>query len=88
MHQIHIFVHEHILHFHPRIICRVLGCGARKGSACTLGTSLGPGQGPWHVLSASKGTKSREKPRYPFSTSQRLAGAMQTLRRFFHPHEF
>ena len=33
-----------------RVFSRALGCGARRGAACTPGASLGPGRAPWRVV--------------------------------------
>ena len=32
--------------FRPRVFPRAVGCGARRGRACTLGVSFGPGRAP------------------------------------------
>ena len=48
------FPHRHAFLFWLRVVSRALGCGARRGPACTLGARLGPGRGPWRVIWASK----------------------------------
>ena len=52
------FAYRQACHFRPRVSSRALGRGARRGSACTLGTSLGSGRAPWRVFSAFKVAKS------------------------------
>ena len=52
VHQIH-FLRQRFL-FWPRVFPGALGCEARRGGACTLGTSLDPGWVPWRVLWAFK----------------------------------
>ena len=48
------FAYRQACHFRPRVSSRALGRGARRGSACTLGASLGRGRAPWRVLWAFK----------------------------------
>ena len=54
MYQFHFFAHWRPFLSRPWVFPRALGCGARRGPACTLGASLGPGWTPWCVLLAFK----------------------------------
>ena len=52
------FAHRPAFLFQSMLFSRALGREARKGPACTHGSSLGPGRGPWRVLWAFRVTKS------------------------------
>ena len=49
---------RHFFLFQPRVFLRALGAVARKEPARTPYASLGPGQGPWHVLWGFKAASS------------------------------
>ena len=44
------FARLHALLGRPRVVSRAVGCGTRKGAACTPGASLGPGRAPCRAL--------------------------------------
>ena len=52
------FQHWRPLLFRPRVFLRALGCGVRRGAACTLGASLAHGRASWRVLWAFKVARS------------------------------
>ena len=49
MYMYQMFAHWRLFLFPPRGFPCSLGCGARMGTACTLGESVGPGWAPWRV---------------------------------------
>ena len=57
------FGHVHALLRRPWVFPRALLFGSRRGPACTLGASLGPGQAPWRVVWAFKVAKAAKQSR-------------------------